>query len=79
MKKKILILAFGLVAVTANAVQNDYTVVGTEVITTCGKRVMTVSSSFFSSMSEYNDYLRDINEINCGTRSLPHFIDHLSK
>lgn len=79
MKKKILILAFGLVAIAANAVQNDYPVVGTEVITTCGKHVYTVSSSFFGSISEYEDYLRDINEINCGTRSLPHFIDHLTK
>ena len=77
--KKILVLTFGLIAVAANGMQSpDYTVNGTEVITSCGKRVSTVSSSFFNSMSEYTEYLRDLNEINCGTRDLPRFIDHIT-
>lgn len=79
MKKLVLILFLGFVTVVGKAIQSpDYTVVGTEVITSCGTRLMTVSPSFFNSNAEFNDYLRDLNQINCGTRDLPRIITHIN-
>ena len=68
MKKLFLISAFALMAVAANATEP----VGSVVTTSCGKRVMTVSSNDgFLNKEDYYDYMRELNEVECGTREMP--------
>lgn len=68
MKKMFLMSAFALMAVAANATEP----VGSVVTTSCGKRVMTVSSNDgFLNKEDYYDYMRDLNEVECGTREMP--------
>ena len=68
MKKLFLMSAFALMAVAANATEP----VGSEVTTSCGKRLMTVSSNDgFLNKEDYYDYMRDLNEVECGTREMP--------
>jgi hypothetical protein len=68
MKKLFLMSAFALMAVAANATEP----VGSVVTTSCGKRVMTVSSNDgFLNKEDYYDYMRDLNEVECGTREMP--------
>lgn len=68
MKKLFLMSAFALMAVAANATEP----VGSVVTTSCGKRVMTVSSNDgFLNKEDYYDYMRDVNEVECGTREMP--------
>ena len=44
--------------------------------TSCGKKVMSVDETFFEGDKiAYEDFMRDINEINCGTRDLPEVIN----
>lgn len=77
MKKLFLMSAFALMAVAANAVEPT----GTVVTTSCGKKVMTVSSDCFSSKEEYYKYLRELNQAECGTYEMPREVadrfDHL--
>lgn len=68
MKKLFLMSAFALMAFAANATQP----VGSVVTTSCGKRLMTVSSNDgFLNKEDYYDYMRDLNEVECGTREMP--------
>ncbi len=68
MKKMFLMSAFALMAVAANATEP----VGSVVTTSCGKRLMTVSSNDgFLNKEDYYDYMRDLNEVECGTREMP--------
>ena len=68
MKKLFVMSAFALMAVAANATEP----VGSVVTTSCGKRVMTVSSNDgFLNKEDYYDYMRDLNEVECGTREMP--------
>ena len=68
MKKLFLMSAFALMAVAANATEP----VGSVVTTSCGKRVMTVSSNDgFLNKEDYYDYMRELNEVECGTRDMP--------
>lgn len=68
MKKLFLMSAFALMAIAANATEP----VGSVVTTSCGKRVMTVSSNDgFLNKEDYYDYMRDLNEVECGTREMP--------
>lgn len=68
MKKLFLMSAFALMAVAANATEP----VGSVVTTSCGKRVMTVSSNDgFLNKEDYYDYMRELNEVECGTREMP--------
>lgn len=68
MKKLFLMSAFALMAFAANATEP----VGSVVTTSCGKRVMTVSSNDgFLNKEDYYDYMRDLNEVECGTREMP--------
>ena len=68
MKKLFLMSAFALMAFAANATEP----VGSVVTTSCGKRVMTVSSDHgFLNKEDYCDYMRDLNEVECGTREMP--------
>lgn len=68
MKKLFLMSAFALMAVAANATEP----VGSVVTTSCGKRLMTVSSNDgFLNKEDYYDYMRDLNEVECGTREMP--------
>ena len=68
MKKLFLMSAFALMGVAANATEP----VGSVVTTSCGKRVMTVSSNDgFLNKEDYYDYMRDLNEVECGTREMP--------
>ena len=68
MKKLFLMSAFTLMAVAANATEP----VGSVVTTSCGKRVMTVSSNDgFLNKEDYYDYMRELNEVECGTREMP--------
>lgn len=68
MKKLFLMSAFALMAFAANATEP----VGSVVTTSCGKRVMTVSSNDgFLNKEDYYDYMRDVNEVECGTREMP--------
>lgn len=60
--------AFALMAFVANATEP----VGSVVTTSCGKRLMTVSSNDgFLNKEDYYDYMRDLNEVECGTREMP--------
>lgn len=45
------------------------------VYTTCGIQLHTVSMIFFEDEDDYMEYLRDLNEIHCGVRALPHVED----
>lgn len=68
MKKLFLMSAFALMAFAANATEP----VGSVVTTSCGKRLMTVSSNDgFLNKEDYYDYMRDLNEVECGTREMP--------
>ena len=68
MKKLFLMSAFALMAFAANTTQP----VGSVVTTSCGKRLMTVSSNDgFLNKEDYYDYMRDLNEVECGTREMP--------
>ena len=68
MKKLFLMSAFALMAVAANATEP----VGSVVTPSCGKRVMTVSSNDgFLNKEDYYDYMRELNEVECGTREMP--------
>ena len=68
MKKLFLMSAFALMAVAANATEP----VGSVVTTSCGKRVMTVSSNDgFLNKEDYYDYMSELNEVECGTREMP--------
>lgn len=68
MKKLFLMSAFALMAFAANATEP----VGSVVTTSCGKRVMTVSfNDSFLNNEDYYDYMRDLNEVECGTREMP--------
>lgn len=68
MKNLFLMSAFALMAFAANATEP----VGSVVTTSCGKRVMTVSSNDgFLNKEDYYDYMRDLNEVECGTREMP--------
>ena len=68
MKKLFLMSAFALMALAANATEP----VGSVVTTSCGKRVMTVSSNDgFLNKEDYYDYMRELNEVECGTREMP--------
>ena len=68
MKKLFLMSAFALMAFAANATEP----VGSVVTTSCGKRVMTVSSNDgFLNKEDYYDYMRELNEVECGTREIP--------
>ena len=68
MKKLFLMSAFALMAFAANATEP----VGSVVTTSCGKRVMTVSSNDgFLNKEDYYDYMRELNEVECGTREMP--------
>ena len=68
MKKLFLMSAFALMAVAANATEP----VGSVVTTSCGQRVMTVSSNDgFLNKEDYYDYMRDLKEVECGTREMP--------
>ena len=68
MKKIILMSAFALIVVAANAAEH----VGSVVTTSCGKQVMTVAPEFFSEANEFVDYLEDLNETYCGERKGAH-------
>lgn len=68
MKKLFLMSAFALMAFAANATEP----VGSVVTTSCGKRLMTVSSNDgFLNKEDYYDYMRDLNVVECGTREMP--------
>ena len=68
MKKLFLMSVFALMAFAANATEP----VGSVVTTSCGKRLMTVSSNDgFLNKEDYYDYMRDLNEVECGTREMP--------
>ncbi len=62
MKKVILMSAFALMAVAANASQ------GAVIHTSCGKQVMTVGPDFFEKYSEYEEYVRELNHEYCGEK-----------
>lgn len=62
MKKVILMSAFALMTVAANASK------GAVIHTSCGKQVMTVGPDFFETYSEYEEYVRDLNEYYCGEK-----------
>ena len=68
MKKIILMSAFALIVVAANAAEH----VGSVVTTSCGKQVMTVAPEYFSKPSDFVDYLEDLNETYCGERKGAH-------
>lgn len=60
---------FGLMTVAANAAEEPK---GTVVKTTCDKKVMTVSSTFFGDdKEEYQKYLKELNEAYCGNYDMP--------
>ena len=68
MKKLFLMSAFALMAFAANATER----VGSVVTTSCGKRVMTVSSDHgFLNKDDYYNYMRELNEAECGTYEMP--------
>lgn len=68
MKKLFLMSAFALMAVAANATEP----VGSVVTTSCGKRVMTVSSNDgFLDKKDYYNYMRELNEAEFGTYEMP--------
>ena len=68
MKKLCLMSAVALMALAAHATEP----VGSVVTTSCGKRVMTVSSNDgFLNKEDYYDYMRELNEVECGTREMP--------
>lgn len=68
MKKLTLFAIFGLMTVAANAAVEP---TGTVVTTTCNKQVMTVPSTFFNDINEYQAYLKDLNKIYCGSEHMP--------
>lgn len=62
MKKTFLTIALcacGLFAFAAGAI----------VTTSCGKQVSTVDQTAFETFGDWNDYMADLNEALCGTRS----------
>ena len=68
MKKLFLMSAFALMAFAANATEP----VGSVVTTSCGKRVMTVSSNDgFLNKNDYYNYMKELNEAECGTYEMP--------
>lgn len=68
MKKLFLMSAFALMAFAANATEP----VGSVVTTSCGKRVMTVPSDHgFLNKNDYNNYMKELNEAECGTYEMP--------
>lgn len=62
MKKLILMSVFGLMTLAANASQ------GAVVHTSCGIHIMTVGPDFFDQYGEYEEYVRELNEVYCGEK-----------
>lgn len=61
MKRKaglFLLVAFVVAGVAAHATQ--------VYLTTCGKKLLSVERTFFSDPNEYESYMKDLNEIECG-------------
>lgn len=71
MKKVALFAIFGLMALAGNATEP----IGSVVTTTCGKKMSTVPSNYFTDPKEYEEYMKELNEALCNKKEMPKDIE----